>query len=145
MTNIKTPGLLFIILAVCTCLSCSEDDYLDGFDRQLLFTNPTQEEIDNVKMDWDSRNLAPENYEVVQAVQVADNGTMLKIVSFKVGEAKEYGALLIPRSVNKIPVRMFIGGFGKDITTNSIVGSVDNNNSQKVHLSLLFQRYGANL
>jgi hypothetical protein len=55
-----------------------------------------------------------------QTIEVTGNGTVLKIMSFRVNGYKEYGALLIPESNQKMPVRMYIGGFGLDVTTNSI-------------------------
>jgi dipeptidyl aminopeptidase/acylaminoacyl peptidase len=46
---------------------------------------------------------------------------VLKIVSFQVGEYKEYGALLVPGSGTNLPVRMYLGGFQHGNSTNAII------------------------
>lgn len=109
-----------------TTLSCNKNDFLPDSDKNVLFAVPSASEIDGVLDDWQKRDLTPTDYQVVQETPLLDNKFKLKIVSFKVSGIKEYGALLVPEGGSLLPVRMLIGGFGYDITTNSFEMVVDN-------------------
>lgn len=109
---------LFLLLSVGLLLSC-DDDFLDGFNRAELFAAPSQSELDAVRADWATRELMPTDYRIEQQAEVA-NGTVLKIISFRLGNLREYGALLVPKSNIALPVRMFINGFGLGNTVNAI-------------------------
>lgn len=98
--------LLFILI------SCSDDpDFLEGFDRELLFSQPTQEELLTVEEAWASRNLNPTTYTIEEEIPIGTGGTVLKMISFKLDGYKEYGALLIPDTDTLVPVRMALSGF----------------------------------
>jgi dienelactone hydrolase len=111
--------MIRLVLIITTCVSCREDDFLDGIDRQTLVATPNQQEIDDVVADWNARDLSVHDYTVIQTVGIAE--ATFKIVSFRVGGLKEYGALLIPESGTAMPLRMYIGGFSLNVTVNSIV------------------------
>ena len=118
-------GTYIFLLIICFTVSCSKNDFLKDYNKQELFAPPSREELNAVRSDWESRDLSPNEYHVEQTVEVTNSGTILKILSFKVGTYKEYGALLIPKSTQPIPVRMFINGFEKGITANTINIAVD--------------------
>ncbi len=116
MNNIKT---MIIFLTLFPFLeACDTDEFLDGFNRQELFSEPTQAELDTVLMDWASRDLSPNGYAVEEETPIGTVGTVLKIVSFEVDGFKEYGALIIPETTTPLPVRMSIYGFSLETTTN---------------------------
>lgn len=118
MRTINTRALLLFLL-VGPLLSC-DDDFLDDFNRAELFAAPSQSELDAVRADWATRELVPTDYRVEQQAEVASDGTVLKIISFRLGNLKEYGALLVPKSNISLPVRIFINGFGHGNTVNAI-------------------------
>ena len=101
------------------CLISCNKDFLKDYDTEELFATPTTAELNDVLTDWQSRDLSPSNY-TEEAVYPVGGNAVLKMVSFNVSGNKEYGALLIPPSVEGMPVRMWIGGFGYDVTMNSI-------------------------
>lgn len=115
---IRKSSLVFV-LVILLANSC-QDDFLKGYNRQVLFAEPTQAELDAVRSDWNSRDLSPKNYHVEQEISVSDRST-LKFISFTVNGFKEYGAVLIPAAAEPLPVRMYVGGFGVDVIVNSIV------------------------
>ena len=59
----KTKSIVFTLIILLS-YSCKEDDFLKGYDRQALFAEPTQQEIDAVIADWKLRDLSPKNYTV---------------------------------------------------------------------------------
>lgn len=112
--------LYAILLVICFVISCDEkDDFLSGYNTDELFADPTQQEINDVLADWSSRDLSVKAYNLEQTVQISDDLT-LKMISYNVSGLKEYAALLIPRSDKKMPVRIYLGGFGYDATVNSL-------------------------
>lgn len=110
--------LLFFFVFVLS--GCEHEDFLDGFDRDALFAPPTQQELDRVKADWQSRDLSVKDYSVVQTVQGLPGNCTLKVISFTVRGLKEYAMLLVPESVGKVPVRFFIGGFSLENPVTSV-------------------------
>lgn len=118
-------------LTIAFGISCHEDNFLEGYDQQTLFADPSAEELIAVTQGWETRDLPPKNYKVEQQVSLESDGTILKIVSFNVDGNQEYGALLVPESASTMPVRMYISGFAKDITANSIKLERDNATSGK--------------
>ncbi len=109
---------IFVTVLILSNLltSCSKDEFLNNFNRQELFAQPTQAELNAVMTDWESRDLSPTDFAVEQTVELTTNGTLLKIVSFRVDGNKEYGALIIPQSDTPLPVRMNILGFSYNLT-----------------------------
>lgn len=117
---------MLVLTATILISSCNDDDYLESYNREELFARPTQTELDNVYSNWNSRNLNGTDYHVEQEVNVAGTNAVLKIISFRLNGLKEYGALLIPEGKDNLPVRVYVGGFGIDITVNSIKLLADN-------------------
>lgn len=118
---------LCLILIIPACTFCSREDFLDNYDKQSLFAQPTQEELDAVISDWESRDLSPANYNIEQVHEVSSDGALLKIVSFYVSGYKEYGAFLTRNDETKSPVRMWVGGFSKENPITVIHLAEDNN------------------
>jgi len=127
-TNLKNVSHISILLAMLLCTYCREDDFLDGYDRNELFSDPTPSELDAVRSGWSSRAFPVTNYKIEQESKIAEAGATLKIVSFSVNGHKEYGALVIPAASGKLPVRMYVGGFSIDSDVNSINLVADNIN-----------------
>ncbi len=92
-------------------LSCNPPDFLDDQDRQALFSEPTQSELDVVLQDWAFRDLSPQNYTVEQEIPIGTAGTVLQMVSFELEGLKQYGAIVVPNTENRVPVRMVLNGF----------------------------------
>lgn len=70
------------------------------------------------------------DYLVEQEIEIPNANTSLKIVSFIVGAQKEYGALLVPNVNSKLPVRLYVGGFGIDNKVNSVNLLLDTRNDE---------------
>ena len=75
--------------------SCADTDFLAGHNKRALFAPATTAEIDEVLVDWSTRDLSAKDYEIEQSTEISTR-MVLKIVSFRVGGYKEYGALLVP-------------------------------------------------
>ncbi|HSC54993.1 MAG TPA: prolyl oligopeptidase family serine peptidase [Phnomibacter sp.] len=121
------PVFLMLMIAViaATFVSC-EKDFLSGDAQKNLFTTPTTAELDNVFNGWKNKNIIPADYQLLQEADVIPGTFKLKIVSFRVNGIKEYGALIIPNNTaNTVPVQMYVGGFGLNITTNSVNVALD--------------------
>lgn len=125
LPNARRMVNALLLLLVILCLACKDDDYLDGLSAAQLFATPSQEELDEVKLEWQSRDLSPNGYAVEQLVEVTPSGIILKIISFNIDATRRYAALLVPPSDLTLPVRMFINGFDINNTTNAIKLEVD--------------------
>ncbi len=110
MSNTITRITVFIFFFVVSACS-SDNDFLEGFDKQLLFSQPTQEELTIIEEDWASRNLNPTNYAIEEEIPIGTGGTVLKMISFTLDGYKEYGALIVPETDTLVPVRMALNGF----------------------------------
>jgi hypothetical protein len=122
--------LVAVLLLICVVISCKENDtFLSGYNTDELFADPSQQEINAVLADWNSRDLSP-RYTTEQSIEISDHLT-LKMISYNVSGLKEYAAMLIPQSDQKMPVRMYFGGFGYDVTVNSLRLVVEQSSSDK--------------
>lgn len=126
--------LALITAVIFFSLTSCKKDFLSNDDRKALFAEPTASELENIFSDWQSRDLTPTDYSVVQQADVLQGNFTLKIVSFKVNNIKEYGALLIPNTINKVPVQVYVGGFGIDVTTNGINLAINNADTGDAHI-----------
>ncbi len=124
---------LTIIAIVFTLTSCKKD-YLSKDDKKSLFAEPTTTELDNVFNHWQNRNLTPTDYQVLQQENILAGTFVLKIVSFKVNNIKQYGALVIPNATNTVSVQILVGGFGLNSTTNSVNLALDNSSSGQANI-----------
>lgn len=114
--------------------SCKKADLLSNDERSALFLAPTTIEIYNILSEWQNRNLMPTEYKVIEENEILAGQFKLKIVSFRVDGIKEYGALLIPQTASLVPVRIFVGGFGLNSTTNSMKVVLDASGANKSHI-----------
>jgi len=122
---------LLLFSFICLSFSCKKKDFLDGYDKNVLFAAPTPAETNAVWNEWQSRDLTPANYTLVQETPISDGKFTLKIVSYVVSGIKEYGALLIPKTDNPVPVRMIISGFGIDLLATSMKIVISNNANEQ--------------
>lgn len=131
MTTIK-QSIIFTSLTITTlffCLSSCKKDYLSKDDKSTLFAIPTTIELDNISNSWHNSNLSPTDYQIEQQTDILSGAFKLKIVSFRVNSIKEYGALIIPNTTVTVPVQILVGGFGLNITTNSVNLALNNSGS----------------
>jgi len=126
--NRKNASHISILLITLLC-ACKRDDFLDGYNRNELFSDPTQSELDAVRSEWNLRDLSVKGYTVEQESKITNANATLKIVSFVVNGHREYGALVIPVVSGRLPVRIYVGGFGIDNNVNSINLVLDNINN----------------
>ncbi len=132
--NSRICLLAIVILSAQT--SCSKNDFLDGLDREALFTAPTQQELNAVINDWDSRNLSLDGYEVEEEIPIGTGGTLLKMISYTVDGLKEYGALVVPETEDKVPVRVWLNGFSFD--PDNVQSSVALNSGPEFKIPYIF-------
>lgn len=123
--------ILTILTLLCTITSCKKDHYLSDDEKNALFSAPSAIEKDNILNGWKTRVLTPTDYNIIQENEILNGAFKFKMVSFNVNGIKEYGALLIPQTDSLIPVRMYIGGFGLNVTTNSLNLILDNSGKSK--------------
>ncbi|MCD2423217.1 prolyl oligopeptidase family serine peptidase [Niabella pedocola] len=109
----KTYSVFCLICLVFGLPSCKKKDLLKGFDKAALFAQPTAAEIDAVKQAWAQRNLKPEQVTIEESQQI-NTKLSAHIISFQLGNIKEYAAVLTPVTDQRIPVLFYIGGFGTD-------------------------------
>lgn len=120
-----------VILLLFASLSSCRKDYLSDVERAQLFATPTVSEINSISQNWQTRNLIPTDYSILKADRIDPGGLTVKIISYKIAGIVEYAALIIPDGNDKIPVRIWVGGFGLGLTTNSVrlqMSSGSNNN-----------------
>lgn len=111
---------LTIIAALFLTASCKKDDPFSKDEKAALFAAPSNAEIESIYAEWQARNITPTDYMVVQEKDLLSDKYTLKIVSFKINNIKEYGALIIPNTNAVMPVRIFVGGFGLETPVNSV-------------------------
>ena len=93
-----------------------------------IFAAPTASEIEAVRADWAMRDTSSVDAVVELTEAYSLNGTpaMLRIVSHQVGEARHYGAILVPDSAaaGTLPVLMYLHGgeSGVDVGDVDIIG-----------------------
>ena len=116
----KNFGLYLIVLLFLFAGCRIDDDYLSDYNKDELFTPVTTDEINAVKSDWELRDLTPSDYEELEIVELSDNQTILKLVSYRIDGLREYAALLVPLEGSDLPVKVYLGGFGLGITENSV-------------------------
>ncbi len=133
----KTLKLLFIAycLAVLVVFTgCQPNDFLADFDKNALFASPTQAELNAIRTDWQTRNLQATNYSVIEEKHISHGKFTFKLVAFELQGIKEYGALLVPNTTQKLPVRLYVGGFGIDQTKNSLILKMDSTSSNEAFI-----------
>lgn len=113
------------IIAVILCCTACKKNFLKGYDRSELFAAPSDAEIAAVMQDWQQRDLAIRDYSVLTEEEVGGGKYLLKLVSYNFQGLNEYGALLIPIQQGSYPVRMMVGGFGHEITVNTLGITLD--------------------
>lgn len=127
-----------LLLLAWACLffmfSCDEKDVWSEQEKTALFAAPSTAETDSIFNQWKRRNLTPSDYAVIQETTILDGKYTFKMVAFKVNGIQEYGALLIPRTDIPVPVRLYIGGFGLDVTINSVNLSLDSADPGEPHI-----------
>lgn len=102
------PFLLFLIVG---SLSCKKSDVLKGFDKAALFAAPTATEIEAVEHNWTQRNLVPRDISIEEAQSISPKLSAY-IISFRLGGIKEYAAVLVPTTNQRVPLLFYAGGFG---------------------------------
>lgn len=113
------PLLVLATAAIFLFASCKKD-FLSKSEKAALFAEPTTAELDNILTNWQSRNLTPSDYSVLQQADILSGQYQLKIVSFKLNNIKEYGALIIPTTTTKVPVQLYVVGFALDVFTYGV-------------------------
>ncbi len=101
-------------------LVACKKDFLTTAEEQALFAAPTTTELNDIYSEWQTRDLIPTEVITLQKEEVLAGKFKLKIISFKINNIKEYGALLIPDVISTVPVRIWVGGFDLDVTVNSV-------------------------
>ena len=83
-----------------------------------LMKTPTQNELDQIRLEWQDKDFSPQGIEVVHKAAMA-NGDSIKVIAHLVNGLKHYGAIRIPKNldVKKAPILMELegGGTGLDI------------------------------
>lgn len=112
-------SLLALLAMLCFLTSC-EADFLSKEDERALFDAPSTAELDSVVLAWEKRDLIPTEYHILEQADLFSGAFVFKMVSFKANEIRQYGALIIPAGTKPLPVQIYVGGFGLDLTSNSV-------------------------
>lgn len=110
MKAYRCVALLFFALG---WFACKKKERLNGIDKASLFAPPTTAEIDAVERGWAQRNLVPQDITIVETQSVTPKLSAY-IISFQLGVIKEYAAVLIPLTAERLPILFYAGGFGMD-------------------------------
>lgn len=90
-----------------------------GIPLSELMREPTNEELDEILLEWKEKDFSPKNMEVVHQEEMP-NGDSIHIISHLVSGFKHYGAIRIPKNLNvaKAPILLVLegGGTGVDIS-----------------------------
>ncbi len=84
----------------------------EGFDLDTLFAPPTQDEIDAVWGDWNSRDVGAQNFEIEGHTNELD-GRRMFLVSHTVDGEKHYGIVHLPPGMHEpgsLPVLIILHG-----------------------------------
>ena len=90
-------------------------------ELEVLFAPPTKAEIAAVRADWADRDISPAGLtiELTEAYSLLGSPATLRVVSHLVGEARHYGAIIVPKSTRpaSLPVLMYLheGDDGVDV------------------------------
>ncbi|MGE9311666.1 alpha/beta hydrolase family protein [Niabella sp. CJ426] len=103
-------ALLFFTLC---WFACKKNDTLKGIDKAALFAPPATAEIDAVERSWMQRNLVPQDITIVETQSITPKLSAY-IISFHLGVIKEYAAVLVPLTTERVPLLFYAGGFGID-------------------------------
>lgn len=87
-----------------------------GIAIEELFKPPSVDEINAVIKDWESKDFAPNQVQIVHTER-QPNGDSIKVISHYVSGQKHYGIIRIPAGINtkKAPILMGLQGGGADI------------------------------
>jgi cephalosporin-C deacetylase-like acetyl esterase len=127
--NLQKTWLYAIACTLLLLTACRKKDFLQGYDTGALFAKPTDTEISSIIRDWQMRDLTPSSYSVVEQHSVAKGKYILKIISFRLQDIIEYGAIVTPTQAGSFPVKVHVGGFGYQLTTNSVKMVLDTSNT----------------
>lgn len=108
-----------IVFSLFFFVSCSKDA-LSPKEKKALFATPTAAETQAVRDEWQSRDLNPTDYSVLQQESVLNGAFTLKMLSYRLNGIKEYAAILAPQTNSPVPVHIHVGGFGLESTLNSV-------------------------
>lgn len=112
----RTLVCFLLALAAVACghadhsLLLSEELTALGVDLDALFAEPTDAELNAVRADWATRDLSPEDVNVVWSTDVS--GGVLQVLSHRVDGHLHYGAVWIPDGPGPFPLVNFWLGFG---------------------------------
>lgn len=138
------PFAVLIALVVMS-VGCDDSHYLDHIDKESLFAEPVSAEITQIRSEWIGKDLSATSYSVDQLVPIGETGVVLKIVSYQLQGMKQYAALVIPDSEQKMPLRILVNGFDLNNTTNSIRLMIDESFNDKPYAFALPSLRGQSL
>lgn len=107
MNTYRCIALLFLI---STLFACKKKDSLKGINKAALFATPTTEEINAVAHSWAQRNLVPRQVTIEETQSISPKLSAY-IISFSLGNIKEYAAVLAPVTHQRVPLLFYAGGF----------------------------------
>lgn len=90
-----------------------------GMPLEELMKEPSQEELDEILLEWKKEDFSPKNVKIVYQEKMF-NGDSIKVISHLVNGSKHYGAIHIPKNLDiaKAPILLELegGGTGLDIS-----------------------------
>ena len=93
-------------------------------ELEVLFAPPTAEEIAAVRADWADRDISPAalTIELTEAYSLFGSPATLRVVSHQVGEARHYGAIVVPKSrkAASLPVLMYLHGGDNGVDVDDV-------------------------
>ncbi len=107
MNTYRCIALLFLISIL---FACKKKDSLKGINKAALCATPTTEEINAVTHNWAQRNLVPRQVTIEETQSISPKLSAY-IISFSLGNIKEYAAVLAPVAHQRVPVLFYAGGF----------------------------------
>ena len=93
-------------------------------ELEVLFAPPTADEIAAVRADWAGRDVSPAGLivELTEAYSLFGSPATLRVVSHQVGEARHYGAIVVPKSrkAASLPVLMYLHGGDNGVDVDDV-------------------------
>lgn len=107
MNAYRCIAFLFLLLI---SIGCKKKDTLRGVDKAALFASPTAAEIKAVAHNWAQRTLIPQQITIEESQSISPK-LAAHIISFRLGNIKEYAAVLAPITTEQAPLLFYAGGF----------------------------------